>query len=138
VAISVEFSKGHVPLDASLQTRISQPRPDVAYGMKHEFLTDYQRVAQAQTYGSVSLDKTMLVQNEGLLPGFIWELESGAAGSTKYHAESQCIGGGAAIVNALRTLFEAAGEHGKFLYQDEDLISFSIASYGQDSYLNIH
>lgn len=138
VAMSVEFGKGYVPLDPGLQTRLPQPRPDVAYGMKQESLTDYQLVAQAQTYGSISLDKTMRVQTEGLLPGFIWELKSGAAGGTKYHAESQCIGGGAAIVSALRTLYEVAREHGKVLYQDEDLISFSIASDGQDSYFNLH
>ena len=138
VAMSVEFGKGHVPLNPGLQSRLPQPRPDVAYGMKKDSLTDYQRVALAQLYGSVSLDKIMRVQNEGLLPGFIWEIKSGAAGGTKYHAESQCIGGGAAIVHALRTLYEVAREHGKVLYQDEDLISFSIASDGQDSYFNLH
>lgn len=138
IAMSVEFGKDHLPLNPGLQTKLPQPRPDVAYGMSEKSLTDYQRIAQEQTYGSISLDKTMRVQNEGLLPGFIWELKSGASGGAKYHAESQCIGGGAAMVHALRTLYEIACAYGKVMYQDEDLISFSIASDGQDSFFNLH
>lgn len=138
LAFQQEFDRTCVPNDPTMPTKLSQPRPDWTWGVDEKSLTEYQQYSRRQTYAKYVLEKITRPQNQTIMPGFVWELKSGAAGGTIYHAENQCIGAGATMVNALRLFFDAAKKHGAIPHEDGDLLAFSVATDGQFAHLCLH